>query len=368
MLILKRLCLTLLLLYFRFQDNEFCLSKLMKKYPLKIKESKLTSQEIRQLHKLIDENMPLSGISIRMKRFESVIIDEIVILMRRGMLITKTHLENLVGATDELFNQIKSNVTDDDLTELNNIDHIRVKFSQNIEITGNMLVLVLNYLRVRQFLDSINVAYFDVGENRLVNGNVLLGSKAIDTNSEQIKKSDKSLEIGSSSSQGLLKYSYENSKQMECSKVTESVSSNQNGTTCHSSTHPKPGNSLMQVDNNDSEPKIESFAFKPLQTSQKTNQSNDIKPNIEVKSSVQVPSTQNNASGIVNNKRAAPKSTFKIQYLSDSDSDGKDDNDNDDKQPKQTKRTLSQWMTTKKPTSSNNNTNQSSAVPKRTFF
>lgn len=41
-----------------------------------------------------------------------------------------------------------------------------------------MLVLVLNYMRVRQFLDSIKVPYFDIDANRLVNGYVLLESKA----------------------------------------------------------------------------------------------------------------------------------------------------------------------------------------------
>lgn len=347
-------------LYFHFQNNEFCMSKLLKTYPLKIKTTKLSSQEAHQLHKLIDENLPLSGISMRMNRFESVIIDEIVILMRRGMLITKTHLKHLVGASDDLFKHIKSTVTDDDLINLDDIDRIRVKFSNNILITGNMLTLVLNYLRVRQFLDSINLAYFDIDENRLVNGHVLLGSNAIETNasnSEQVDEKEKSTEVGPSSSRDVLKYSYENSKQMESSKSKESVS------------HWQLENNDMQVDDEWMNQVDESVTFKPLQLSQKPNQTNDIKQ-FEAKSPVKMPTAQTKASGVAGKKRAAPKPTLKIEYFSDSDSDGKDDNHNSDKQPQQTKRTLPQWMTTKKPTGSNvnSNTNQSSAVRKKSFF
>lgn len=333
------------------------MSKLLKTYPLKIKVSKFTPQEIRALHKMIDENLSLSGISIKMKRFESVIIDEIVILMRRGMLITRTHLKNLIGVSDDLFKHIKSNVTDDDLMNLDDVDRIRVRFSNKIEITGNMLVLVLNYLRVRQFLNSINVAYFDADENRLANAHVLLGSNAHDTSASSTEQS-KSTEIGPSSSQIALKYSHENSKQLESAKSIESVPSNQNVQSLHSSSHFPSEISAMQVDT----------TWMPLQTSQKTNQTNEVKQ-FEAKSPVKIPTAQTKASGVAGKKRAAPQPTFKIEYFSDSDSDGKDDNHNSDKQ-QETKRTLPQWMTTKKPTSSNtnNNTNPSSVVRKKSFF
>lgn len=343
------------------------MSKLLKTYPLKIKVSKLSPQELRTLHQLIDENLPLSGISLRMKRFESVVIDEIVILMRRGMLITRTHLKHLMGVSDDLFKQIKSNVTDDDLMNLEDIDRIRVKFSHNIEITGNMLVLVLNYLRVRQFLGSINVAYFDIDENRLVNGHVLLGSNAHDTTASNSEHS-KSTEIVPSASQIVSKYSHENLKQLESAKSIGSVPSNQNGQFSYSSSYYQTENSAMQVDNNDEKSKIEPVPFKPLQTSQKSNQTDEVKQ-FEAKSPVKMPTAQTKAPGAAVRKRAAPKPTPKIEYLSDSDSDGKDDNHNSDKQQQQTKRTLPQWMTTKKPTSSNaNNTNASSAVRKKSFF
>lgn len=323
------------------------MSKLLKTYPLKIKASKLSPQEIRTLHKLIDENLPLSGISLKMKHFESVIIDEIVILMRRGMLITRTHLKNLIGVSDDLFKEIKSNVTDDDLMNLDDIDRIRVKFAHKIEITGNMLVLVLNYLRVRQFLDSIKVAYFDIDENRLVNAHVLLGSNAHDSTASNTEQS-KSTDIGLSSSQIASNYSQEKPKQLESTKSIEPVP-------------PKSEISAMQID-------MPLDVWMPLQTSQKTNQTNEVKQ-FEAKSPVKMPAAQTKTSGIAGKKRTAPKSTFKIEYFSDSDSDGKDDNHNSDKQQQQTKRTLPQWMTTKKPTSSNaNNSNSSSVVRKKSFF
>lgn len=345
---------------------------LLKTYPLKVKESKLSPNEVRQLYKLIDEHHPLSGISMRMKKFESMIIDEIVILIRRGSFITKAHLEHLVGATDDLFKQIKFNIGADDLTNLDDIAIIRTKFSHNILITENMLVLVLNYLRVRQFLDSINLPYFDIDENRLMNGTVLLGSNAIETSASNTDNNGKSTEIGTTSSRNLSKYSYENMKQLQKIDITEPVSTNQNSHTTNSSS----SQSVLYSSAMEMECDNDLLMLIPLDASQKTNQTDDIKQ-FAANTSIKPTVADVKSTGSIVKKRAAPKSKMKIQYLSGSDSDDSDNNHNNTngghgkqtKQPNQAKRTLPQWMTTKKSTSSNGNaTNQTNASQKRPFL
>lgn len=341
------------------QDNEFNMNNLLQTYPLTKKESKFSPSEIQQLIKLMGENQSISNICMKMNRFDSAVINEIVILIRSGTLVTKTHLKHLVGATEELLKHISSNITDNDFANLDNISVVKEKFAENPHITENMLVLVLNYLKVRQFLSAINVPYFDIDENRLVNGKALLGSKAIES-TEIYKKSATSSKIdeedGLEDLLNVLEKNNDLSMHLNCSRITGSVSSSQ-------SAEPtlQANNTETHTINNNYDVKTETVPSKILHSSQTINQKNDVNRFEAVP-----PAKMVNASmKATAKKRAAPASRCAIQFLSDSDSD---DDKNDNKQP-ETKRKSPQWQTTKKPTTNTStNTKQPNAVRKRTFF
>lgn len=335
--------------------------KLLKKYPLKTKDSKLTPIATRQLQKLIyEKNLSLSTIAMQMNRFDTVIIDEIVIMIRSGLPIRKKHLNHLVGVTDELLDHIKSNITDYDFANLDDIPSILSKFTQIPQITEKMLTLVMHYLKVRQFLESINVPFFDIDDNRLVNGRALLGSKSIDKDDSNVDQSNVSkvelpMEVDSSSSQAYLQNS-QKEQFVENAKSSGSVTSSQNSQSSWNLQLSEEDSFLTQV-MDDIENKTNS---KPLQASQKTNQNNNIKqfePIPPSKMYAQTETTTKTSNRVAGKKRTAVQ---KVQYLSDS------DDDDDDKKPPQTKRVLPQWLTTKKPATTN--ASQSNVTRKKSFF
>lgn len=327
-----------------FQNAEFCLSKLLKMFPLKKNQSKLSSQETRQFIKLIRENQSLTVICKQMNRSEPEIVDEIVILIRSGFLITKTHLAHLVGANDEILKYLKSNVTDEDILNSDNISEVKAKFDTNPRITEQMLILVLNYLKVRQFLCSIKVPYFDVDENRLINGSALLELKTVvKVNSQPYTQSQPKRE----NSQG-------------SQKLNGSSSSRQKNQST-------PIADLLGEDEDDFAAAIADYdsktelKAKPLQSSQKSNQNIELKA-FEVKQPAKMPVAQTKATATATRKRTAASSKYEIKYYSDSDSDSAD---NSQDPPK--KRPLPQWMTTKKTTTTTTN-GQSNSIRKKNFF
>lgn len=326
-------------------------------------DSKLTPNEIRRLQKLIYDNQPLSTIAMKMNRFDTVIIDEIIILIRSGLPITKKHLNHLVGVTDELFEHIKSNITDYDFANLDDIPSIMSKFTQNPPITEKQLTLVMHYLKVRQFLESINVPFFDIDGNRLVNGRALLGSRSIEKDNSNVERSLDSkielpMDVDPSSSQ-----EHSQNSQKEQLPFLESAKSHNLGTSSQNSQSSwnlqlSEDESFLSQVMDDIENKTDS---KPLQTSQKTNQNNNINQFEAIPPSkmyAQTKTTTKTSKTVASKKRAAP--VQRVQYLSES-----DDDDDDMKQP-QTKRVLPQWLTAKKPPTTN--ASQSNANRKKSFF
>lgn len=350
-------------LWFLFQDNDFCLGKLLKTYPLKKKPSQLSPQENRRLGKLIRDNQTLASICQQMNRPESEIIDEIVILIRTGCLITKTHLQHLVGVSDKILKYLKSNLTDEDLANLNNISEVKAKYATDTRITEQMLTLVLNYMKIRQFLRSINIPYFDVDENRLVNGSALLEAKAIEkVNSKPEQSQPKPMNPGSQ-------------------EVAGKFSSNQNRQSSQSASQ---FSDLLGEDEDDFAAAVANYdstmELKPLQSSQKTNQSVDLKT-FAVKQPAKMPTAQTKttttettttsttkqpvATAAVAKKRPAVSSKYQVQYFSDSESDSESADNNEE--PKN-KRALPQWLTTKKGSATSTANGQSNPIRKKSFF
>ncbi|XP_031625025.1 Werner syndrome ATP-dependent helicase-like [Contarinia nasturtii] len=342
----------------KFMNNEFCLSKLLKTYPLKTKQSQLSPQETRHLHKLIRNNHALTDICKQINRTEPELIDEIVILIRTGFQVTKGHLAPLIGASDEILRYLKDNVTNEDFLNLDNVSEVKAKFSTNPHITEPMLMLVLNYLKVRQFLQSISVPYFDVDENRLVNGHTLLGSKTIAASQSQQNSQNETLSNASGS--GHTPSDLDLSNQHDQSSMVLD---------------------LLEEDEDDFAAAIASFdsateimAAKPLHASQKVNQHQEIKK-FEAKQPTKMPSAHSKipetktetTTTTASTKRPKatlkkrPAATYAIQYLSDSDSD----EPKADEQEPQKKRVMPQWLTSKRSTTTNSKPNP---VQKKSSF
>lgn len=337
------------------------MSKLLKTYPLKTKSSQLPPQETRQFHRLIRDNQSLKSICQQMRRTELEIIDEIVILIRTGFVITKTHLEYLVGITDEILKYLKSNLTDEDFMNLDNIGEVKAKFPTNPQITEQMLALVLNYLKIRQFLRSINIPFFDVDENQLVNGSVLLGSKTIEKIKLGVDSTPQETEVGKT-------FDSNHSSQ----RPTGAIPSTQNSQTSHMLDLLGEDEDDFAAAVADIESCIESTKIKPLQTSQTTNQKPEIKK-FEAKNPMKMPAIQTKiTTTTMAKKRNAPTSKYRVQYDSDSDSDASADaNANADaadyNQEPQNKRALPEWLTTKRSTTTTSS-GQPNAVRKKSFL
>lgn len=141
---------------------------------MKCGKSILSSEMQTRLRELINKNSSLPQIAQATGLRDDAALAEIVILLRSGHSITKNHLMHLVGVDDGMFNHIATLAEPTDFHSLDAIDKIKAKFCANTKITEHMLVLVLNYLRVRQYLKLANIPYFDPDEDKLVNAESLL--------------------------------------------------------------------------------------------------------------------------------------------------------------------------------------------------
>lgn len=253
-----------------------------------------------------------------MNRSEAEIIEEIVISIRSGFALTSSHLIHLIGANDEILKYIKANATNEDLSNSDEISEIHAKFSENPHITEQMLILVMNYLKVRRFLNTINVPYFDIDENQLINGAALLGSKTI----EKIKSTEEKRENSDQTPNG--------------SQLDRS-----NGSVLSSSFSDITKEEEMLAAALADQFESQMDAQEPLKTSQKSNLSNEIKK-YEAKPPVKMPAVQSKTmtSTSIAKKRTAPMSMYRVEYYSDSDSD--------DKPEPQNVRALPQWLTAKR--------------------
>lgn len=141
---------------------------------MKCNKSILSSEMQKRLRKLIDSKSSHQQIAQAIGLRDDAIITEIVILLRSGYNITKSHLMHLVGVDDDIFEHIKTLAAPTDFHCVDTIDKIKEKFCTNTKITEHMLVLVLNYLRLRQYLKLANMPYFDADEDKLMNAEVFL--------------------------------------------------------------------------------------------------------------------------------------------------------------------------------------------------
>lgn len=342
------------------------MTQLLQTYPLKTGSSLLSAQETRQLQRKINENKSLSAISKEINRTEAEVLTEIIILIRSGYPITKDHLEHLVGATNEIITHIKAKVTNEDFSNMDDIAEIQAKFANNSHITEHILVLVMNYLKVRRFLDSIQVPYFDTDKNQLMNGTALLGSKAI----EKIKSTEGTNDLSDQS------IDESQCNQPNDTKSTKTNGSSQNDESTNFADVSDEDEMLAAAIADEFDSQIE--LSKPLKTSQKPNLSTEIKkfeakppvkmplvqskPVTSTKPPDKMPVSQSKPVTSTKNvkKRTAALSKYKVDYYSDS------DDDDDDAEP-QSKRKLPQWLTTKKANPTNTAAVQSVPVRKKAF-
>lgn len=295
------------------------MSKLLRKFPLRVKPTKLTPATQSKLQRLINDKNFIETIQKEINLSESEVIDEIIILIRSGCPIQKTHLFQLVGVDDGMIDFIKNQATDEDLASLDDLSEIKDKFCSTTRITEQMLTLVLNFLKVRQLMKAMNVPYFDIDENKLMNGNALLDPERITCLLKESKEPETNGEETYEKKSSIKEFEYKAS----CSR------------------------NVMTVDSS-----------KPLQTSQKLNQTNDIKK-FEAKEPIQLLKRTIDAAQkpkpIVNApKRMTVRAASKVEYLNSSDSDSEPE----------TKRKVPQWISTKKPSERNS----SQSLPKKSCF
>lgn len=146
----------------------------MKRCPLKCDKTTLSSEMQNRVRELVDDKISVVQISKATGLRDDAIIAEIIFLLRSGYCITKAHLTHLVGIDDGIFNHIKLLADSTDLHSLDEIDKLTEKFCAGTKITAHMLELVLNYLRVRQYLELTNAPYFDPDEDKLINAKMLV--------------------------------------------------------------------------------------------------------------------------------------------------------------------------------------------------
>lgn len=303
------------------QNNDFCLSKILRQFPLRVKTSKLTPVTQSKLQKLINEKKSLEIIQNDLDLSEADAIDEIIILMRTGCPIQKHHLFHLVGVDDGMFTFIKDRATEDDLSNLDNLNEIKAKCCETTKITEPMLRLVLNYLKIRQLMETMNVPYFDIDENKLMNGNTLLDAEIKQFSDSQCE--GKSNDVKEKEKMDLKEFEFKAS--------------------------------IIMGDKNNTE------SSKPLQTSQKPNQTHtvtDLKK-FECKEVKQLPTKTDSLvrkPTSTAQKRATLKPASVVKYLDSSDSDDEPE----------AKRTVPQWVTVNK--SSSRNSSQPLGLSKKASF
>lgn len=139
---------------------------------MKNQESSFSKQDrLKLLSNIIYQRKSLSELGKIFNVPLDQILNEIIILMRSGRPITKAHLNHLSRVTEELF---KLNITCDDLQNSENLSVIKAKCCENKKITDAMAKLVWNYLKIRNYLDILEIPYYDPDENKLMKVNSLL--------------------------------------------------------------------------------------------------------------------------------------------------------------------------------------------------
>lgn len=241
-------------------------------------------------------------------------MNEIVNFLRLGFALTKVHLFHLVHIDGQNLAFIKENATDNDLNQLDDIAAIRGKFCDHTKITDRMLILSLQYLKVRNFLKIIKVPFFDVDWNEFVNVEYLIKEKEpVSFSSPSMMSAIDRLSSVTMTST-VPQFSIANSE-----LLTPSTSSISNE-------------------------KIHAFEYKPLSDnkipSQPSKQSQPANPVKSLQSTGWIETKPS--------KRMAVKSTSKVQYLSDSDDEmNAPAEKRKSSQPTNAQRALPQWISTK---------------------
>lgn len=287
-----------------------------------MKTSKLTSVTHSKLQLFINEKKSLGFIQKELGLSEAESIDEIIILIRTGCPIQRHHLFHLVGVDDGMFTFIKDQATDEDLSNLDNLDEVKTKFCENTKITETMLMLVLNYMKVRQLMETMKVPYFDIDENKLMNGKALLDTEITGFSNSQCE--DKTNEVQEGGKIDMKEFEF-------------------------------------KTNINKDKMEIEIETSKPLQTSQKPNQTQTATQvkKFEYKEIKKLPTKTESLmpkSISTAQKRPTVKAASKIEYMNSSDSDDEPE----------AKRTVPQWVTVNK--SSSRNSSQPSGISKKASF
>lgn len=151
-------------------------------YPLRKYPTQITLQEQLKLIKFIDKKLSFEDLLPLFELSEPDLIKEIVTFIRLGFLFTKRHLFHLVQLTEADFTYIREQSTTDDIIS-DDLNEIKDKYANYKPITDLKLHFTLQYLRVRNRLNYINVPYYDVDLNELHNIDKLLDIKDVQRDS-----------------------------------------------------------------------------------------------------------------------------------------------------------------------------------------
>lgn len=303
------------------------MNKLLSTFPLKKYPTQLSVQDRLKLLKHIEHHQSFENIQQESNIPESVLINEIVNFFRLGFTISKVHLFDLVHVDKASLTFIKENATDDDLNQLDDIGAIRGKFCDHTKITDRMLLLTLQYLKVRKFLTIIKVPFFDVDFNQFNNVEYLIKEKeivSVSSSTTALSAIDRlsSIPITPATSQFSI---------ADTDKLRPSTSSS-----------------------------IAKFEYKPLSDKKISSESNIQNRQQDKPATKPAPPPKSlSSTGWIEtkpSKRLAVKTTSKVKYLSDSD-DGTDEPADKRRatQPTNVQRKLPQWISTKSSVDSKSN-------------
>lgn len=270
----------------------------------------------------------MCDIEVAVSLSQNEIIVEIIALIRSGFNITKVHLMHLVDATEDIFDYVKSHVTEEDFYSLDNIDEIKDKFCRKTTITEQMLTLILNYLKIRQYLKVLRIPYYDPDEKKLINANVLLGENGtLENESSGTEKTNSAgIEHNSDTSSAMLSNAIDNEVKVMRSNCESPVEIEAH------KVQSIPSTSSITASRSNVAGNTSIIARPPLKM---------------VASGLKRPASQTNStSSSQATKRVTVKPVSKVVYCSDSDSD--DENSSQPPNGKQITRSLPHWLSANK--------------------
>lgn len=316
------------------------MENILKKFPMKMPKSVCPITVQQKIKELIAANKSMNDIVNAICLTPNKITIEIVILMRSGHNITKTHLSHLVGAHHDLFNKIKDRVAVTGFQSLDNLNRIKENFTDIDGITEHMLALVLNYLKVRHYFGLLDIPYFEREECELINAKVLLGKNIIQHSDTELSSGLKNETLVSISNE---------SQNYQMASTSNFVNRKE-----------EPANEIedsIQFSQYIGDEPIDDIFDKWEDNQSDTKENNELHA-VTKTSDSSIPILK--SSKLNKPKRATAKSVSRIVYCSDSESD-----DEQHKEP--TKRAIPQWMSKAKGNTNNKNESSNSNVKRARF-